>query len=282
MTGRNSPRAVALITSADLPDLAPDDRLLAAAFHTAGWAVHLADWHHPVPRADLAIVRSCWDYIHAPEAFLAALEHIATAMPLWNPLPTMRWNLDKRYLLELAQAGLPVPPTRVVERGMAIGVQAVLDGLGVDEVVAKPVVGAGGEDTERFTRVDEARWRALATRRDLLVQPYLPEVRTAGEVSLTFLDGAYSHAVVKHPADGEFRVQEEHGGRVTPWVASDALVTVGTAALAAVPHPWRYARVDGIMTPTGFQLMEIELVEPELFFRARPESAAAFVAGFRS
>lgn len=274
--------SVVLLTGTDLPDLAPDDRPLAAAFHAAGWTVHLADWHLPAPAADLAIVRSCWDYTAAPADFLAALERVAAAMPLWNPMPTLRWNLDKRYLLELGGAGLPVPPTRLLQRGAAVPLQAVLDDLGVAEVVAKPVVGAGGEDTERLTRADEGRWRALLARRDLLVQPFLPEVRTAGEVSLTFLDGAYSHAVVKHPAAGEFRVQEEHGGRVSPWAAADELVEVGTAALAAVPHPWRYARVDGIVTASGFQLMEIELVEPELFFRTHPVSVAAFVANSRS
>lgn len=271
--------SVVLLTSAGLPDLAPDDQLLAAACRAAGWRVTVLPWRDAAPQADAAVVRSCWDYTDDPAGFLAALERVAERMPLWNPIETIRWNLDKRYLLELAGQGIPVPATRVVETGASPGLDTVCDDLAADEVVVKPLVGAGGTDTWRIPRADRAGWSALPPGRTWLVQPFLPEVLTGGEVSLAFLDGAYSHAVIKHAAAGEFRVQEEHGGVVAPWTPSPDLVATATAAVAAIPHPWRYARVDGILTARGFQLMELELVEPELFFRFGPGSAERFVTG---
>jgi glutathione synthase/RimK-type ligase-like ATP-grasp enzyme len=268
---------IVLLTGANYPELAADDRVLADAFRADGWQVAIHRWQDAVPDGDLALVRSCWDYMSAPEHFLATLEGIAARMPLWNPLETIRWNLDKRYLVELAEAGAPVPQTLVIPAGERPTLDAVLGALNVDEVVLKPVVGAGGEDTWRIARGEEARWVEAVGRRAALVQPFLREVLSDGEVSLTFLDGAYSHAVVKHAASGEFRVQEEHGGRVTTWTPPAEVVAMGESVLSAVRHPWRYARVDGILTANGFQLMELELVEPELFFRAAAGSAARFV-----
>lgn len=270
-------QTIVMLTGANYPDLAADDRVLAGAFRAAGWTVTIQRWQDAAPEGDLALVRSCWDYMSAPEHFLETLQGIATRMPLWNPIETIQWNLDKRYLVELAEAGAPVPQTCVIPAGERPALDAVLDALNVDEVVLKPVVGAGGEDTWRIARGDEARWVAAVGRRAALVQPFLREVLSDGEVSLTFLDGGYSHAVVKHAAAGEFRVQEEHGGRVTAWTAPAEVVAMGESVLKAVRHPWRYARVDGIITAEGFRLMELELVEPELFFRYEEGSAEAFV-----
>ncbi len=271
-----SPRVV-LLTGANYPDLAPDDRLLADAFRTAGWTVTIERWQDQIPDADLALIRSCWDYIDAPTQFRVTLEAIAARMPLWNPIETVHWNLDKHYLLELAAAGVPVPLTQVFDSATRPPLRELCDTLATDEIVVKPVVGAGGADTWRLRRTDTARWADLPNDRLWLAQPFLPEVLTGGEVSLTFLDGGYSHAVVKHPAAGEFRVQEEHGGVVAAWTPTPSLVATATATVAAIPHPWRYARVDGIITARGFQLMELELVEPELFFRVRQGAAERFV-----
>lgn len=273
---------VTLLTGANYPDLARDDLVLKAAFDADGWHTQVVQWRAPAPSADLALIRSCWDYRPEPDAFRAALARHDTTAPLVNPLGTVEWNLDKRYLLELASAGAPVPPTRVVPRGTAPALASLLADLEADEVVVKPVVGAGGEQTWRFRAGDAAHWEAVAGSEDFLVQPFLPEVVTEGEVSLVFLHGSYAHAVVKRARDGEFRVQEEHGGTVAPWDAPRAVRAAAELVLAATPHPWRYARVDGIVTAAGFRLMELELVEPELFFRAAAGSAAGFVAGFRS
>lgn len=278
----SAPPAVVLLTAANLPDLAPDDQRLADAYRAAGWHVSIVPWREAPPRADLALVRSCWDYTDDPTAFLAALEGIAQLMPLWNPLTTIRWNLDKRYLLELAAAGVPVPRTQVFDSTTRPPLGELCDVLATDEIVVKPVVGAGGADTWRLHRTDDSLWADIPAGKLLLAQPFLPEVLTDGEISLTFLDGVYSHAVVKRPAAGEFRVQEEHGGSVAPWSPASAIINIATVVVTAIPHAWRYARVDGIITAAGFQLMELELVEPELFFRTRPQSLAEFVAKSRS
>lgn len=276
-------RRVAILTARHLPQLSPDDGgVVFDAFRRAGLEAFPAIWQEGVPDADAAIVRTTWDYTSDPEGFARTLAAIAERMPLLNPLDTIRWNLDKRYLAELAAAGADVPATLVVPRDDARTLEDVLEALAADEVVVKPVVGAGGRATWRGRREDAASWRTAVAERDLLVQPFIPEVITDGEVSLLYFGGQYSHAVRKRPTGGEFRVQDDHGGVVEAYDPPPAIRAAAERTLATVTHPGSYARVDGIVLDDRFVLMEIELVEPELFLRfdaASPDRYAAACAG---
>jgi len=107
----------------------------------------------------------------------------------------------------------------------------------------------------------------------LMVQPFIRQIVSQGEWSLVFLDGGYSHAVLKKPADGDYRVQQQHGGSLTPATPPPELIAQAAKALAAVPSPWLYARVDGCVLDAEFTLMELELIEPELFFRSQKGAA---------
>lgn len=266
-------RRVAILTARHLPQLSPDDGgVVFDAFRRAGLEAFPAIWQEGVPDADAAIVRTTWDYTTDPDGFVRTLAAVAECMPLLNPLDTITWNLDKRYLAELAAAGADVPPTLVVPQHDKRTLGAVLDALGTDEVVVKPVVGAGGRATWRGRREDEATWRDAVTERDLLVQPFIPEVLTEGEVSLLYFGGAYAHAVRKRPTGGEFRVQDDHGGVVEAYEPPAVIRVAAERTLATVTRPWTYARVDGIVLGDRFVLMEIELVEPELFLRFDPAS----------
>jgi glutathione synthase/RimK-type ligase-like ATP-grasp enzyme len=266
-------RRVAILTARHLPQLSPDDGgVVFDAFRRAGLEAFPAIWQDGVPDADAAIVRTTWDYLSDVDGFARTLTSIAERMPLLNPLDTLRWNHDKRYLAELAAAGADVPPTLVVPRHDGRTLDAALEALGTEEVVVKPVVGAGGRATWRGRREDEATWRAAIAERDLLVQPFLPEVLTEGEVSLLYFGGEYSHAVRKRPTGGEFRVQDDHGGVVEAYEPPTAIRAAAERTLATVTRPWSYARVDGIVLDDRFVLMEIELVEPELFLRFDPAS----------
>jgi glutathione synthase/RimK-type ligase-like ATP-grasp enzyme len=271
-------RRAVLLTAAEFPELHPDDAPLLTAFVAAGWRVTPTVWSDAIPDADLAMVRSCWDYTERAAEFLEVIDAVGGRMQLWNPPATVRWNADKRYLLALAERGVTTPPTVVVPRGDRRTLAAVLDDLNADEAVVKPLVGASGVDTWRTRAGAEADWRRAVLARDLLVQPFVPEVLVGGEWSLVFFHDGFSHAVVKRAAEGEFRVQAEHGGAVAVAVPSERLVAAAERTLAAVPHPWRYARVDGIDTASGFLVMEVELIEPELFFTIAPGAAERLVA----
>lgn len=256
---------VLLLTAEHLPALAADDQPLLGAFRDAGWDPRPTVWSGPIPGAELAIIRSCWDYTERVGDFLAAVEAIGERMPLWNPAATVRWNADKRYLLELAGRGVVVPTSTVTEPGDPRTLRDVTRELGSDDLVLKPVVGASGQGVTRLAAGDELAWHIATAAQPMLVQEFVPAVVAEGEWSLIWFHGGYSHAVRKRARPGEFRVQEEHGGTVESADPGPGIVEAAARALAAVPHPWHYARVDGVVREGEFLVMEVELIEPQLF-----------------
>lgn len=272
--------SVAFVTCTAVPDLSADDRLALPGLARRGIGVTPVSWDDPAvdwSAFDLVVIRSTWDYTRRYEEYrswLARLER--AAVPLWNPAALARWNADKRYLRDLAAAGVPVVPTCWVEPEEAVGLRDLLAAQGWARAVVKPVVSANGYDTWVTARMpgeaDEQRFRTAAVR-PLMVQPLMEEVRTEGEWSLVYFGGAFSHAVRKRPAGEEFRVQEEYGGRTVGASPSSDLVEAGHRALAAVPGAWLYARVDGVRVEDAFVLMELELLEPSFYFRQADPAA---------
>ena len=256
-----------------MPALSPDDQLLLAALEAGGARVRVAQWRGPVLEDAVAVVRSCWDYAADPVGFLDACAGWSAAGRLLNPLETIRWNLDKRYLGELAAAGVEMPETVHVAADAPRSLADVIADLGGGEVVVKPCVGASGIGAWRSADPGDPRWHEGAGV-DRLVQRFVPGVVEDGELSLTWFRDGYSHAVRKRVRAGEFRVQEEHGGTVEIAHPDRGIVVAAERVLAAVSHDWWYARVDGVVERGRFLLMELELVEPELFFRWGEGSAA--------
>lgn len=227
------------------------------------------------------LVRNPWDYYDHPAEYDAFL---ATAVPpgrTFNPPPLQRWNTHKQYLVELGGLGVPLPPTRVLPRhGEADPARARIEGCA--EIVLKPAVSGSAQGTTRRAIADQegiaSDLAALLPHGDVLVQAYLPAIEDRGELSLVYLGGEYSHALRKRPARGDFRVQEMHGGRVDPVPEPrPAVRDFADHALEQVPPGLGaplYARVDLVDDPEhGPLLMELELVEPELFFRVNPPAA---------
>ncbi|MBB2923516.1 RimK family alpha-L-glutamate ligase [Cellulomonas cellasea] len=253
---------------------------VVAALRTRGATVTVSPWREPsvtqVP-ADVVVIRSTWDYQEHPDEFRTVLG--AFAAPVLNPLDVVGWNLHKSYLLELARAGVPVVPTALVRAGSDEPVPDV----DAPEVVLKPAISANAWGLGRFaTGSAEAadHLRTLTATGDVLVQPYLPEI-LAGERSVVVIGGRVSHAVRKTPAAGEFRVQAEYGGTDTAHTPTAAEVEVAHAALACVPggpEALLYARVDLVGPEDAPLLIELELVEPELFLDLAPGSADRFAA----
>ncbi len=271
---------ISLLTGTDMP--VPDNEtvLLLSALDDIGIGHRVVTWSDEAAMADpgdLVVVRTTWDYAATPDLFLHTLR--AWGSRMWNPWEVIRGNVHKRYLVDLAAAGVPVVPTRVLTAPDGLPGLSGLGGLG-GRIVLKPAIAAGADGIGLFDADDPAavtHLGALLARGEVLVQPYIPEVRD-GERSLIYLGGVFSHAVRKVPASGDFRVQQEHGGTTTVHLPSDAEVALAKAALAQVGHALLYARVDLVTTSGGPLLMELELIEPELFLVSDPQSPARFAA----
>jgi glutathione synthase/RimK-type ligase-like ATP-grasp enzyme len=213
------------------------------------------------------VIRTTWDYTTCLSEFLEWVRSAAAVTRVVNPAALIEWNAHKRYLLDLAYAAVPVLPTVLVERGSdEQTVRSVLDEHD-GEIVIKPAVSVGAIGTIRSGAAEPVaveHLRELVATGDALVQPFEPSV-TRGETSLVYLGGEFSHAVRKVPAAGDYRVQVFHGGVNHAHTASSDELAVGRAALAALDAEVTYARVDLVMTERGPVLMELELIEPQLF-----------------
>lgn len=250
----------------------------AAALTGAGLVVEQRVWTDPGDLAgfDLILPLFAWGYQRDVAAWYALLDRLeAEGLPVVNPVSVLRWNSDKAYLAELGAKGVAVVPTVEVA---ALGEASLTDArtrLGTDEVVIKPAISGGADGTHRLAPGAPIPADALSQRR--LVQPLMPGILTDGEFSLFFFGGAFSHAIVKRPASGDFRVQEQFGGRETAWEASGEARALAAAALAAAPAPPVYARVDMVGDAAGkLHIMELELIEPSLFLHHAPDAGAAF------
>ncbi|MFN8668549.1 MAG: hypothetical protein U0164_15330 [Gemmatimonadaceae bacterium] len=280
---------LAFVTFRALPQLSDDDRLAVGELRQQGVSVESAVWDSPLvdwARYDGIVVRSTWDYHLRPDDFEGWLAHIdALGIPIWNPASLLRWNMDKRYLLDLSERGVETVPTVILDRATPLTLVDVLAETGWDEVVYKPSISASGYRTARVASGDhaahEGSFAQLLSERDVLVQPFIPEVVEHGEWSLVFFSGQFSHAVRKRSREGEFRVQHDFGGSAEADVPRAALIAQGEAVLTHIPRPWLYARVDACEVNGTLMLMELELVEPDLFLRLHPSAPRRFAAAIR-
>jgi len=276
---------VALVSCRELPEPDPDAAPLSEALAAAGLATDVLAWDDPAAdwaRARLTLLRSTWNYPRFREAFLDWAEHAAAVSELWNPLHVVRWNTYKGYLLELEQGGVPVVPTVLLPRGSAATLRAILDDRGWSVVVIKPAVSASSFKTRRIgpeaLEAGEAHLRELLRERDVLVQRYLPSVESYGERALVWIDGELTHAVRKSP---RFEGDDESVSTISVEI-STAEAALAQRALELVRGPLLYARVDVAPGPDGQPvLMELELVEPSLFFSQCPRALDRFVSGVR-
>lgn len=271
---------VALVTSGAIRELTDDDKPLLGELWRIGIRAEPAVWDDPAvdwKRFDAAVIRSAWDYHLSQAAFAAWIGRLeALGIALWNPPAVIRANADKSYLKELEAAGVLTPPTAWLKRGTTETLDALLAARGWDEAVVKPVISAGAYRTHRVKRGREGGQAALdevLAHSDAMVQPFLPEIVEEGEWSFVFLGGEFSHAVLKSPARGDFRVQEEHGGESVRREPPTALLAQARDALIAGPRPCLYARVDGVRRGGDLLVVELELIEPSLYLRFCPTAA---------
>ena len=278
----------AFLTLSDLGDFVTDDELAVEPFARRGWRVEFVPWRDPTvdwDRFDAVVVRSTWDYQSHSDDFERALTAIDRSRArLANNLATMRWNLNKRYLRDLETRGVAIPPTLWLRGLAASNLPAMFQQLRTDEIVIKPVIGAGAVDTFRLTLPQAydrgAELERVFADRECMVQPFLPAVVEEGEFSLILFNGELSHTILKTPKPHDFRVQEEYGSDIRPVVAGPALVAASTAVMKSIEPVPLYARVDFVRHQGRFVLMELELVEPSLYLRMDGESPERFAAAF--
>jgi glutathione synthase/RimK-type ligase-like ATP-grasp enzyme len=271
---------IALASCARLPEPDFDEAPLRAALADAGLSCAVLAWDEPSidwATARLTLIRSTWNYAHHPGRFLDWAASVAACSDLWNPLEIVRWSTHKRYLLELADAGVAVTPTTLVARGSRESLARIVDASGWRSVVVKPAVSAASYRTIRIdseTLDDgERHLQRLLVDGDVLIQQYLPSVEEYGERALIWIEGELTHAVRKSP-----RFAGEHENvSTTPVDIAPPEAELAEAALAvlrgAVGMSPMYARIDVAPGLDGEPvIMELELVEPSLFF---PQSPAA-------
>lgn len=276
---------IALVTYSGLPALSADDQLLLPPLAARGIRPAPAAWDDPAVAwgsFDALVIRSTWNYHTVPAAFRAWIDRIERlGVPIWNSPVVLRWNASKSYLRDLQRQGVEIVPTYWVERGSGTRLPEVLDLRDLSAAVVKPAISASAYETwrvdrERITAADEARFARLSASSTMMVQPFLPELERDGEWSLMFIGGEYTHAVLKRPRAGDFRVQHEHGGSAERRTPPAHALETARAIVSRAPGPWLYARVDGVEIEGRFVLVELEMLEPSLFLGVEREAPTRF------
>ena len=286
-------KRILVATCEEVPDLKADDRAILPLLKRHGihavpavWSDASVDW----ASADAVLIRSCWDYHLRHAEFLSWIGRLERAqVRVWNSPRLLRWNSDKRYLGDVAAAGIPVVPSEWSDPGEPVN-------LPTGEFVVKPSVGAGSRGVGRFGPDAHAAARSHAAAlhdagRVVMVQPYLADVDTSGETALIYFDGAFSHAVRKAPMLPEATVHDVGPDgtagivvpeRITTHRADPDELRLGARVMALLRGRFGadllYARVDVIPTPYGPVVLELELIEPSLHFRYDQDAAARFAA----
>jgi hypothetical protein len=281
-------RRVAFLTMESLEGFVADDELACEPLARLGWEVGWVPWRRRVDwnEWDAVVIRTPWDYQDDPEVFLGVLAAIdRSSARLENDLSLVRWNLRKTYLAELGSRGVAIVPTLWGDALDGGHPDELFERLASDEIIVKPVIGANAHDTFRLTRAAGLETvealRATFASKAYMAQPFLPSIVAEGEFSLFFFDGEYSHAILKTPQPGDFRVQEEHGGLIQAVSAERELLACARRAIGDVEPVPLYARVDLVRVDSGaFLLMELELIEPALYFRMDTGAAERFARAF--
>jgi hypothetical protein len=278
---------VALATATTIAKNDFDEPPLLGALARQGIDAQVLAWDDPADQvgfagARLCVLRSTWNYVHNHDRFMAWVQWCGQVTSLWNPAPIVSWNSHKQYLLELQARGIPIIPTQLIRRGADPAAAAALLGDALwrwGTVVVKPAISAGSFGTIRVASADRStgldHLAALLQERDMLVQRYEPAVNDHGERSLVWIDGALGHAIRKNP---RFSGQNEQISNQAVAISDDERA-LAERVLAVAPGPLLYARVDLVRDPAGQpQLMELELIEPSLFFSQHLESADRLAA----
>ena len=284
-SSQKMPRRCAFLTMQDTRGFYIYDYLAHAPLGRLGWNVEEVPWDDPHidwDQFEVVVIRSPWDYQKKPHEFVRVLETIDRGNArLFNPLDICLWNMNKVYLRDLVARGVATIPTIWLDRLESNSFHQLFSELQSERIVVKPTVGANADDTFVLSlHGSENRGEALSVfaNKPLMVQPFVEAIVSEGEYSLFYFGGEFSHAIQKIPKQNDFRVQEEHGGIISSVIASEDLQSAGRLAIDAIGQPLLYARADFVRFQDGLALMELELIEPSLYFAFDDKSPERFAS----
>jgi glutathione synthase/RimK-type ligase-like ATP-grasp enzyme len=268
----------------DLGDYVTDDSLTIEPLRELGWEVEMVSWRAEDvdwSRFENVIIRTPWDYHNEPGKFLRVLREIESKTRLANPLTIVEWNLSKTYLRELEEKGIKIVPTlfldEIIDEKL---VESWFENFGTRELIIKPIISATAQDTFRLKDFFPELTEVFRNRK-YMVQPFMENIVTEGEYSLFYFGGNFSHAMLKTPKEDDFRVQEDFGGVNKLIEPGEKLLWAAEKVLQQIGQTLLYSRVDFVRDEQDdFALMELELIEPALYFRMDPDSPQRFAEAF--
>jgi glutathione synthase/RimK-type ligase-like ATP-grasp enzyme len=261
-----------------------DDRLVREALEQKGLTVARTNWDNPGydwSKTKLAVFRTTWDYFDRYAEFSEWLDRVNKQTQLINSLSLIRWNIDKHYLRDLEQQGIRIPPTAFIEPGDQRTLAEIITTTGWRDCILKPAISGAARHTYRLNQKNisehEEIFRQLIAHESMLLQEFQKPVLEKGEVAYMLFGGKFSHAVLKKAKPGDFRVQDDFGGTVHDYKPSAQEIEFAERVVAhCKPFPV-YARVDVIWNNQDeLCVSELELIEPELWFRKHHAAAELF------
>lgn len=281
-------RKVAFLSMDSLEGYSCYDDLVIKPLGKLGWQVEIVSWKSKKitwKDYDCVIVRSTWDYQDSPKEFIEVLTNIHTQTKLENNIEILKWNMDKKYLRDLEDKGIQIVNSVWKEKFNDTEVKHYFDLLNADEIIIKPTVSASAFNTFRINRnnfyTHISILDTIFKNTPFIVQPFINNIIKEGEYSLFYFGGEFSHAILKTPKQNDFRVQEEHGGILKLVQPEEEMKKSAEKILKEIQTNLLYARIDFVRTKENdFALMELELIEPSLYFNMDPQSPQFFAEVF--
>jgi glutathione synthase/RimK-type ligase-like ATP-grasp enzyme len=269
---------ILIATCSEYPHPTPNLEALVGALRAQGTEAGYLPWKttplETFVESDAVLPLCCWDYYDDPGRFLACIEALeAKGARLLNPPELLRWNFRKTYLLEMAAAGLPVPRTIRLSDTSPGAIAQAMEQEGWRTAVLKPISSQNGHGIQKLDWADRALWSVEGMAGDMLLQEFQADIGALGETTMTFIDGAFSHAVRRVLKAGEWRANPQYGITYERVEVSRDVVDAARAYIDFLPQTPLYARVDGLVRANSFMLMELELIDPYLYLEFAPGSA---------
>ena len=282
-------RKCALLTISDLSNFQSYDNLIVQPLSKLGWECEFIPWDSISINwddFDAVIIRSTWDYQQKEKLFFKTLQSIeASTATLYNSLDTVKWNVNKRYLLELEKENISIIPTRLYDSFDFDIINQLFSFFNENKLIIKPCVSANADDTFILEQNKMGSLKPVLentfSQKDFLVQPFIKNIRIEGEYSLIYFGNRLSHVLLKTPKNGDFRVQEEHGGILKAINKPESsLIDFGNKVMGTIPYQCLFSRVDVVRGSNNYLLMEVELIEPSLYFNMDLKSPQMFAEIF--
>lgn len=279
---------IALLSCKNWPDVLEKERAFAEEFPKQ-FDIHVEVWNDPSVNwtdYNYLIFRTVWDYFEFPKEFETWLNDLENQnVKTLNPLPIIKRNQHKFYLQDLERQGINIIPTVFIPKNTGLSL-SFLKEKNWDTAVIKPAVSGGAYLTRLFSQSEieeiETEYTSFALENDLLVQPFMPEIQEVGELSILFFHGKYSHTILKKPKNGDFRVQSQFGGQYQAIEPDAAVLATAEHIIQTFGGDLLYARVDGILKDGKFLLMELELIEPDLYFDYHADAKQNFLSALEA